>query len=329
MEKQQKPGHLVLVMVPFQGHITPMLQLATILHSKGFSITIVHTELNSPNPSDYPEFTFVSIPDKLTKSQLSGKDAAGLFQSLNKNCAAPLQQCLQKIMNSQGHIAAIIYDTIMFCAQAIADDLRLPGMTLRTSSATMLLLYNAFPELDERDFISKIESPELQPLQLQRFRALLFQNPTEAMVEFRATFLNAVMCSSAIIVNSMEFLEQEAVPKVKKFFPAPTFTIGPLHKLAPTICSSLLTEDDKCICWLNKQAPESVIYVSFGSIASIDKEELIEAAWGLANSERPFLWVVRPGMWVDFGATVAGIQLWRVFVKGFRCYASLSLEINT
>ncbi|KAK5818353.1 hypothetical protein PVK06_023288 [Gossypium arboreum] len=90
MEKQQKSSHVVLVMVTFQGHITPMLQLASILHSKGFSITIVHPELNSPNPSNHPKFTFISIPDKLTESQLSDKDAASPVWSLNKNCASTI-----------------------------------------------------------------------------------------------------------------------------------------------------------------------------------------------------------------------------------------------
>lgn len=150
MEKQHKSGHLVLVMVPFQGHITPMLQLATILHSKGFSITIVHPELNSPNPSTYPEFTFVSIPDKLTESHLPDKDVAGLLRSLNKNSAAPLQQCLKKILHSHDHIAAVIYDTLMYCAQTIADDLGIPGITLRTSSSTTLLFFPVFPQLDEK-----------------------------------------------------------------------------------------------------------------------------------------------------------------------------------
>ncbi|KAE8711434.1 hypothetical protein F3Y22_tig00110293pilonHSYRG00032 [Hibiscus syriacus] len=294
MEKQRKSGHLVLVMVPFQGHITPMLQLATILHSKGFSITIVHPELNSPNPSDHPEIAFVSIQDKLTKSQFSLKDVASLTLILNRNCAAPLQQCITNILHSYDHIAAVVYDTLMFCAQTIADNLSLPGITLRTCSATTLLLFPVFPQLDEKDFISEIESPELQVLELERFRALLSQNPTEAVMESRFAFTNAVRSSSAIIVNSMEFLEQEALSKVKQYFPAPIFTIGPIHKLAPKVYSSLLTEDDKCISWLDKQSPESVIYVSFGSIASIDKQELIEVAWGLANSKQPFLWVVRP-----------------------------------
>ncbi|GMI88956.1 UDP-glucosyl transferase 76E2 [Hibiscus trionum] len=296
MEKQRKSGHLVLVTVPFQGHITPMLQLATILHSKGFSITIIHTELNSPNPSNHPEITFVSIPDKLTKSQLSDTDVAGLTLILNKNCAAPLQKCIKKLLHSYGHIAAVLYDTLMYCAQTIADNLRLPGITLRTCSATTLLFFPVFSQLDEKDFISGIESPELRVLQLQRFRALLSQNPTEATMETRVAFTNVVRSSSAIIVNSMEFLEQEALSKVKKYFPAPIFTIGPLHKLAPTVCSSLLNEDEKCILWLDKQSPESVIYVSFGSIASMDRQELVETAWGLANSKQPFLWVVRPGL---------------------------------
>ncbi|KAK8301069.1 hypothetical protein V6Z12_D05G437000 [Gossypium hirsutum] len=310
MEEQQKSGHLVLVMAPFQGHLTPMLQLATILHSKGFSITIVHPELNSLNPSNHPEFTFVSIPDKIKESQLSDEDladklkeslvsnvdVAGSLQSLHKNCAAPLQKCLENILHSHHHIAAVIYDTLMFCAQTIVNELGIPGITLRTSSATTMLLFSVLPQLGEKELMSGIESPELQALQLQRLRALIVQNPTQAMMEVRAAFTNAIKFSSAIIVNSMEFLELDALSKVRQYFPTPIFTVGPLHKLAPAICCSLLTEDDKCISWLNKQAPKSVIYVSFGSIAIIDKQELIETAWGLSNSKQPFLWVVRPGM---------------------------------
>ncbi|TYH09715.1 hypothetical protein ES288_A07G119000v1 [Gossypium darwinii] len=298
MEEQQKSSHVVLVMVTFQGHITPALQLATILHSKGFAISIVHLELNSPNPSNHAEFTFVSIPDKLTESQLSDKDIPGLVRSVNKNCAAPLQQCLEKILHSHHHIAAVIYDSLMFCAQPIVDDLGLPGVTLCTHSALGLLFYHVFPQLNEKvcvaDYISGLESPELQALQLQRFHALSSQNPIEAMMEVGAAFANALKSSSAIIVNSMEFLE--VLSKIKQYLPTPIFIVGSLHKLAPIMCNSLCTEDNKCISWLNKQAPKSVIYVSFGSIVNIDKQELIETAWGLSNSKQPFLWVVRSSM---------------------------------
>nr|XP_048325483.1 UDP-glycosyltransferase 76B1-like [Ziziphus jujuba var. spinosa] len=44
-----------------------MLQLANILYSKGFSISIIHTSFNSPNPSNYPHFTFHSICEGLAE----------------------------------------------------------------------------------------------------------------------------------------------------------------------------------------------------------------------------------------------------------------------
>ena len=33
----------------------------------------------------------------------------------------------------------------------------------------------------------------------------------------------------------------------------------------------------------------------WGSLDSIDEKALAEMAWGLANSDQPFLWVIRPG----------------------------------
>ena len=146
MEKQQKSGHLVLVMIPFQGHITPMLQLATILHSEGFSITIIHPELNSLNPSNHPEFTFVSISHRVTESD---GDVGSRLLNLNENCAASIQQCIKKILHqkdSPDHITGILYDTIMYCTQTVADDLRLPGINVRTDSAATLLLYPVLPQ---------------------------------------------------------------------------------------------------------------------------------------------------------------------------------------
>ena len=56
-------------------------------------------------------------------------------------------------------------------------------------------------------------------------------------------------------------------------FPVLVFPIGPLHKYFPVPSSSLLSEDQSSILWLDKQAPKSVIYVSFGSVASIEESE--------------------------------------------------------
>ena len=40
---------------------------------------------------------------------------------------------------------------------------------------------------------------------------------------------------------------------------------------------------------------DTPVSVSFGNVASIEEAEFLEIAWVLANSQQPFLWVVRPG----------------------------------
>ena len=39
-----------------------------------------------------------------------------------------------------------------------------------------------------------------------------------------------------------------------------------------------------------------MLYVSFGSVARVTRDEFLEVAWGLASSGRPFLWVGRRGL---------------------------------
>ncbi|KAK4579343.1 hypothetical protein RGQ29_029129 [Quercus rubra] len=96
--EQRKGRRLVLFPLPFQGHINPMLLLATILHSKGFSITIIHTNFNSLNPSHHPNFTFHSIPDDLLESEASSLDLVALAKLLNIKCTDPFRVCMDKLV---------------------------------------------------------------------------------------------------------------------------------------------------------------------------------------------------------------------------------------
>ena len=82
--------------------------------------------------------------------------------------------------------------------------------------------------------------------------------------------------------------------------------VSPIYPICPSLhynnkqknssFKSSYTEDESCISWSDTQNPDSVIYVSIGSIVRIAKSELLEMAWGLANSGQPLLWVVRPGL---------------------------------
>ena len=116
---------------------------------------------------------------------------------------------------------------------------------------------------------------------------------------------------SAIILNTVDFLEQSSLLQLQQQYQVPVFQVGPLSKLAPAISTSFLKEDSNCIAWLDNQTANSVLYVSKGSLSMSDSKELTETFWGLANSGQSFLWVVRPG-------SVSGSEWTEVLPKDFK-----------
>jgi len=111
----------------------------------------------------------------------------------------------------------------------------------------------------------------------------------------------AARSSAPIIFNSFDALEHDALDDISKIV-GPVYTIGPLHLLlkhlpedscVTSLGSNLWKEDSQCLQWLDSKEPGSVVYVSFGSITTMTNENLIEFAWGLANSNHSFLWIIR------------------------------------
>lgn len=97
MEKQKSRSRIVLVPCPFQGHTNPMFELASLLYSKGFSITIAHSQFNFPNPSNHPCFSSNFI---------------ALLLALNDNIAMPLREILFHQQQQNDETLCIIYDLL-------------------------------------------------------------------------------------------------------------------------------------------------------------------------------------------------------------------------
>ncbi|KAL5822162.1 hypothetical protein ACOSQ3_024044 [Xanthoceras sorbifolium] len=102
--------HVVIIPYPSQGHVTPMMQLAKLLHSKGFHVTFVNTEFNhnrlirSKGPDalkGLPDFRFETIPDGLPPSDRDAtQDVRALCDSTRKNCLVPLVELVGKLNSS-------------------------------------------------------------------------------------------------------------------------------------------------------------------------------------------------------------------------------------
>ncbi|KAF2313659.1 hypothetical protein GH714_012628 [Hevea brasiliensis] len=92
--------------------------------------------------------------------------------------------------------------------------------------------------------------------------------------------------------NSFYELEAGALSLFPKLLP-----IGPLLASNDTgnLGAQFWQEDYSCLTWLDQQPSRSVIYAAFGSFTIFDQIQFQELARGLQLTNKPFLWVVRPG----------------------------------
>ncbi|KAL3834367.1 hypothetical protein ACJIZ3_009103 [Penstemon smallii] len=98
-----------------------------------------------------------------------------------------------------------------------------------------------------------------------------------------------------ILYNTVQELESEALSALNEKHP--TYAIGPINFFNEckilNIAKSLWAESD-ITRWLESKPPGSVMYISFGSIAQITKQEIEEITHGLLISQVSFVYILRP-----------------------------------
>lgn len=155
---------VILFPLPFQGHINPMLHLASILYSKGFSVTIIHTEFNLSSTNyfscNYPHFDFHSFPDGFSETEASAEDVAVFFTAINDKCIVPFRDCLAEILmkskadqNKDSSPCCLITDAFWFFTHTVAADFKLPTIVLQTCGVSGFLAFTAYPILRERAYL--------------------------------------------------------------------------------------------------------------------------------------------------------------------------------
>lgn len=144
--------------------------------------------------------------------------------------------------------------------------------------------------------------PGIKNIRLKDFPSFIrTTNLNNQMLDFIAGELHKVSKASAIIFNTFDALERDVLDALSSMYPQ-IYAIGPLHlfqipqNISNSVRSNLWKEQPECLEWLNSQQPNSVIYVNFGSITILTPQQLVEFAWGLANSKKNFLWIIRPDL---------------------------------
>ncbi|XP_042026245.1 7-deoxyloganetin glucosyltransferase-like [Salvia splendens] len=327
----EKP-HVVMVPYPAQGHVTPMMRLAKLLHSRGFHVTFVNTEFNhrrlilSKGPDSVrglPDFRFETIPDGMPVQSDEGatQDIPFLCYYTRMTCLAPFKRLLARLDSEDGAtppVSCVISDGVMSFGIRAAQEMGFPDVQFWTASACSFIGYLHYRELIKRgifplneDYLSDgtLETPVdwvpgMPNIRLKDLPSF-FQttDPNDIMFDFLGEEAQSCLKASAIIFNTFQELEKEALEAlISKFNYTNFYTIGPLPLLgkhvkdgeAKSLNSSLWKPDSKVFDWLDRQKPGSVIYVNYGSITTMTGQNFQDFALGLADSKQPFLWVVRP-----------------------------------
>ena len=146
--------------------------------------------------------------------------------------------------------------------------------------------------------------PGLKNFRLKDFpETIKIKDPNDLLIKFVSEVTDKCQRASAIVLNTSNELESDVMNELYSIFPS-LYTIGPLASFLnqspqnhlASLNSNLWKEDTKCLEWLESKEPGSVVYVNFGSVTVMTPDQLLEFAWGLANSKQPFLWIIRPDL---------------------------------
>lgn len=302
------------------------MQLAKLLHFKGFHITYVNTEFNHRRflrskggaaVLNSPDFVFETIPDGLPPSDRDAtQEIPQLCDSLRKNCFVPFLELLNRLNSSPETppVSCVVCDGVMGFGVKASGELGIPAVQFWTASACGFMGYLQYSELVKRGIIpfkdesflsdSTLETPldwvpGMDNMRLKDIPSFIrTTNLKEIMFDFMGSETqNCLESGAAIAINTFDELEHEILDAISP----PIYSIGPLHLLSKHIPeshsrsfrSNLWSEDSDCINWLDGKPENTVVYVNYGCITTMSEQHLTEFAWGLANSKHHFLWIVR------------------------------------
>nr|QCD16736.1 saffron-like protein [Crocus sieberi] len=321
MAEKEGNTHVVLFPLPGQGHIVSMLKLAQLLSTAGFHITFVHTERNyrrflltsSASHFHVPKFRFRTVPDGFpdddTRSPLPFLE---LQESLDTKCRGHYRELLLAAVDEEWPpVTCVVADEVLPLSVEVPDELGIPVMILAPHSACSILTSYSIPELIRGGELPIPEAANMDEL-LQGVLGLegivrrrdmsirAAKSIEDPFLRFELKMSKNLPRGRALILNTTESIDSLSLRHVRSICPT-TYTLGPFHVLLRNIkdeshSASLSEEDRSCIAWLDSKPDKSVVYVSFGSLATMPREAFLEFQQGLLDSGYYFLWVIRPDM---------------------------------
>uniref|UniRef100_A0A0E0GZ24 Glycosyltransferase n=1 Tax=Oryza nivara TaxID=4536 RepID=A0A0E0GZ24_ORYNI len=259
MAARRRQHHAVMIPYPAQGHVTPMMKLAKLLHARGFHVTFVNTEFNHRRmlasqgaaalDGGVPGFRFAAIPDGLPPSDADAtQDIPALCHSTMTTCLPYVVALLAELNDPTSGVppvTCVVADAIMSFAYDAARRIGVPCAALCTPSACGFVGYSHYRQLVERGLVPLKDAAQLADgyldtvvdgargmcdgVQLRDFPSFIRTTDRgDIMLNFIMREAERLTLPDAVILNTFDDLERPALDAMRAILP-PVYTVGPLH----------------------------------------------------------------------------------------------------
>ncbi|GAB4825847.1 hypothetical protein Ancab_008720 [Ancistrocladus abbreviatus] len=299
MGDEAKGAHVLIVPYPTQGHINPMLQLGKLLTTKGVKSTLATSVFIVKNTR--LESTTVQIDTISNGFDQTGFAGAESIEDYLEHLKAIGSKTLSQLIvrhssSSNCPFNCVIYDAVMPWVLDVVKKHGLLGASSFSQPATVnSIVYYVYGGMLPLPISSTLVSipgvPFLKVEDLPSFIAKPKACP--AYVKSTLSKYTNVDRADFLLVNTIYELEQKFRFQFLDMCPRKQVAFVIRVEEDNAYGLNLFNQDKEIINWLKDKPDDSVVYVSFGSVANLGEEQMKELAWGLKESCSYYLWVIR------------------------------------
>ncbi|XP_055835302.1 zeatin O-xylosyltransferase-like [Solanum dulcamara] len=314
---------VVVVMVPFllQGHLNPLLHISRLISSYNLPIHYicytdkikqVKNRVHGWDPLTTSNIHFHEFPNPPSRGQYSSDKSEFESQKIviplleeSLMLREPVGAFLLEVSKNTRRVV-VIYDSLM--ASVVQDVVSLPNAEAYCFNVVPAFMISSMYLEDE---LIRLHLPSFIGKFVVRFllpRGFEFPNN---LPSYKSSFIPEFMdfiimqhvqnnfCSGNLY-NTCKEIEGPYLDVLARFDRllgrgTKQWAIDPLLPIV-----TINNDDDQnnmihrheCLKWLDKQEPNSVLLVSFGTTTSLSTEQIKELAIGLEKSQQKFIWIV-------------------------------------
>ncbi|XP_040383910.1 UDP-glycosyltransferase 73C1-like [Oryza brachyantha] len=310
--------HFLLVPLAAQGHIIPMVEVGRLLAARGARVTVVTTPVNAArNRAAVEGARREGVEIELTEVAFPGREFGlpdgvenmdqlvdlAMYQAFFKafwSMEAALEEYVRALPRRPDCLVA---DACNPWTAPVCDRLGIPRLVMHCPSAYFLLAVHCLAKHGVYDRVVD----HLEPFEVPAFPVRAVGNKATfhgffkwpGAEKFDHDVDEAEATADGLLINTFRDIEGVFVDAYAAALGRTTWAIGPTcaARLDAEASASRGNRADvdagRIVSWLDARPPESVLYVSFGSLAHLRPKQVIELALGLEASGRPFIWAIK------------------------------------